>query len=258
MNVLGYKPGPVNCEAAFVADFDISSTISISNFITKLDIDRQTMAVRAGMRSKYVPLRFDPATGAHRIGGRYLFEKWEDVLNYMYFTAEELEFEPGIKFWDRSFFSDIDKQPWHVIGAYEFTPLETHYAGRFERFSYDVIASESMLPSIWTTIRDTAENDGLACVWLLHQPDERQLGLLTVATQTPGTTAEESASISLSRLESKRSLSILFPAQLNVRKIFDRTSLNVSIWLPKSHALGGVPVIFPTFPVHPKPQTAGR
>src|SRR5882757_10728613 len=71
--------------------------------------------------------RFDPVTGVHQIGGRYLFETWENVTDYLRFTSEELELEPGVKFWDRPFFIGVDKHAWHVIGAHDFTPMATHY-----------------------------------------------------------------------------------------------------------------------------------
>jgi hypothetical protein len=72
----------------------------------------------------------------HQIGGRYLFETWENVVDYIRFTSEELELEPGVKFWDRPFFIGVDKHAWHVIGAHDFAPMATHYANRLERFAY--------------------------------------------------------------------------------------------------------------------------
>lgn len=149
MSVLGYEMGAVACQAAFIADFDISNTIPLPHVITKIDSDRRKMDVRQGMRSKYVPLRFDPATGAHQIGGRYLFDKWKDVVDYMRFTTEELEFEPGVKFWKRPFFSNIDKRAWHVVGVHEFAPLATHFVSRFERFTYNAATTAKELESAW-------------------------------------------------------------------------------------------------------------
>lgn len=87
MGILGYETGPVECRAAFTADFDVAGEIPMAQVVSQMDADRRTMAARAGMRSKYVPLRFDPATGAHQIGGRYLFDTWEDVSDYVRFTT---------------------------------------------------------------------------------------------------------------------------------------------------------------------------
>ncbi len=134
MNVAGYETGPIACQAPFIADFDVAADIPLSRLVSKVDTDRRRMDVRRGMRSKYVPLRFDPATGAHQIGGRYLFETWGDVLNYMRFTSQELEFDPGTKFWNRPFFSNIDKRQrgaWiRRVGAVAPAPFRVTRCGR--------------------------------------------------------------------------------------------------------------------------------
>ena len=207
------------------------------------------------MRSKYVPLRFDPATGAHQIGGRYLFDTWEDVSDYVRFTTEELEFEPGVKFWERPFFSNIDKRAWHVVGAHEFMPLAMHYASRLERFGYGAEAQMRDLEAAWPAIRDAAQGEGLASVWLLVQPDEQQVGLLTVATRLAGADDADRASRSLAALEGRASLARHLPGEITMRGLFDRSSLNLSLWLPRSEQLGGDPSAFPTHPVHPLPRS---
>jgi hypothetical protein len=130
MNIIGYETGPIACKAAFTADFDMAAALPLQQIVTNLEVGRKIMDVRPGMRHKYTPLRFDPVTGVHQIGGRYLFETWENVTDYLRFTSEELELEPGVKFWDRPFFIGVDKHAWHVIGAHDFTPMATHYANR--------------------------------------------------------------------------------------------------------------------------------
>ena len=261
MNILGYETGPVRCRAAFIADFDIDRDISMAHVVSGIDRDRRTMAARPGMRNKYVPLRFDPATGAHQIGGRYLFDTWEDVTDYMHFTAEELEFEPDVKFWERPFFSNIDKRAWHVIGAHDFMPLAMHYASRFERYSYTEASPARKLEAVWPALRDAAQEEGLAAIWLLLQPDEQQIGLLTVAAQLAGEDETDRASRSLAALEQRASLIRHLPGGIVTRKLFDRSSLNLSVWLPQSEPLGGDASVFLTYPVHPLPEPdpeAGR
>ena len=254
MNILGYETGPITCQAAFIADFDVGREIPMAQLVSKIDIDRRTMATRPGMRSKYVPLRFDPATGAHQIGGRYLFDTWEDVTNYMRFTVEELEFEPGVKFWERPFFSNIDKRAWHVIGAHEFMPLAMHCASRLERYGYSVEPPTRKLEAAWPALRDAAQEEGLAAIWLLLQPDEQQIGLLTVAAQLPGEDEADRASRSLAALEQRASLIRHLSGEVVTRSLFDRSSLNLSLWLPRSQPLGGDASAFSTYPVHPLPE----
>ena len=99
-----------------------------------------------------------------------------------------------------------------------------------------------------------AEAQGLASTWLLFQPDERQIGIVTVAARVAATGDADAASRSLAALKHTESLSRHLPRELALLKLFDRTSLNLSLWLPQSRSAGGAPSAFPTFPVHPLPQ----
>jgi hypothetical protein len=255
MNILGYETGPIACKAAFTSDFDIAPGLPLQQLVTNLEVGRKRMDDRPGMRHKYMPLRFDPATSVRQFGGRYLFETWENAADYVRFT-EELELEPGVTFWDRPFFIGVDKHAWHVVGAYDFAPMASHYAHRFERFAYRGKTSMDDLQALWPRMLEAATEAGLASVWLLFQPDERQIGLVTVIAQMPGADAAKSASSSIAALESQDSLSKQFREHSHAEKIFDRSSLNLSLWLPWSRRAGGDASAFPTFPVHPLPQPA--
>jgi hypothetical protein len=255
MNILGYETGPIACTAAFTADFDIAPGLPLQQLVTNLEVARKRMDDQPGMRHKYMPLRFDPATAVRQFGARYLFETWENAVSYERFT-EQLELEPGVKFWNRPFFIGVDKHAWHVVGAYDFAPMATHYAHRFERFAYTGETSMGSLKAVWPVMLEAAKAASLTSVWLLFQPEERQIGLVTVVAQMPGTDAAKRASSSIVALEGKDSLSRLFRESMHAQKIFDRTSLNLSLWLPWSRRAGGEASAFPTFPVHPLPQAA--
>ena len=176
-----------------------------------------------------MPSRIDEAAGRHYTGGRYLFETWADVVDYERFTSQELEFEPGVKFWSRPFFQDVERFVWRVAGAHNFLPLDAHHVSRFERFRYEG-DGEAALERAWGTVRDEAGARGLAAVWLLHQPEQRLIGLHTVAT---GLTPAD--------LEAAPSLGALLPASLAPERYFDRSSRILSLWLPKSRLAGGAP-----------------
>jgi NADPH:quinone reductase-like Zn-dependent oxidoreductase len=255
MQILGYATGPIQCRAAFTSDFAVPADMSVQQLVTNVENERPSMDIRPGMRLKYLPLRFDPATDAHLVGGRYLFDTWEQVMDYVKFTSTELEFEPGVKFWDRPFFLDIDKHAWHVAGAHDFTPIaSTHYVSRLERFTYTGADIAGRLAAVWPTISEAAQAQGLASVWLLYQRDERQIGIVTVADQLKGSDDADTASRSLAALEHSKSLARFLPRELVSDKVFDRTSLNLTLWLPRSRAAGGAPSAFPTYPLHPLPN----
>ena len=227
----------------------------MQSLVDMVETERRSMDVRPGMRHKYMPLRFDPATGARQVGGRYLFDTWDNAVAYNTFTSTELEFEPGVKFWDRPFFLGVDRHIWRVAGACDFTPLATtHYASRFERWTYTGGNVERLLEPLWPTVRENAGWQGLASVWLLFQPDEEQIGILTVAAQADGSDPADAAGRSVTGLEQAESVGRFLPAELGAEKVFDRTSLILSMWLPQSRLAGGAPSAYPAAAVHPLPR----
>jgi len=255
MDIRGYGTGPITAEAAFTSDFAIPDDVPMQHLVDMVEIERRSMDVRAGMRHKYMPLRFDPASGARQVGGRYLFDTWRNAVDYNRFTSEELEFEPGVRFWDRPFFLGVDRHLWRVIGAYDFRPLATtHYVSRFERWTCACGNVEWLLEQVWPTVRENAAWQGLASVWLLFQPEEEQIGIVTVAAKARGRDQADAASRSITVLEQTESVGQFLPAELGVQKVFDRTSLILTMWLPQSRLAGGAPSAFPAAPVHPLPQ----
>jgi hypothetical protein len=257
MQILGYDAGPIRCRAAFTSDFAVPADMPIQQLVNNVENERASMDVRRGMRHKYVPLRFDPATGAHLVGGRYLFDSWDDLVDYVRFTSSELEFEPGVKFWDRPFFLGIDKHAWYVVGAHDFTPMaSTHYVNRLERFTYTGADIRGRLAAVWPTVSEAAATQRLASAWLLFQPDEHEIGIVTVADRVKDSDDADTASRSLAALEHSKSLARFLPRELAPERVFDRTSLNLSLWLPRSRDAGGAPSAFPTFPLHPIPDAA--
>jgi hypothetical protein len=257
MDIRGYATGPITADAAFTSDFAIPDDIPMQQLVNMVDIERRSMDVRPGMRHKYMPLRFDPATGARQVGGRYLFDTWRDAVGYNTFTTQELEFEPGVKFWDRPFFLDVDRHIWRVTGAHDFTPLATtHYTSRLERWTCTGENLERPLEHAWPAIRENAGRQGLASVWLLFQPEEQQIGILTVAAEVEGRDPADAASRSVSALEQAGSAGRFLPAGLGAEKVFDRTSLILAMWLPRSRLAGGAPSAYPAAPVYPLPEVA--
>ncbi|MEV0444516.1 hypothetical protein AB0I84_29245 [Streptomyces spectabilis] len=240
--IKGYDVGPLSMEAAFTSDFPLADGVGLQEIVDKQEVERRVMDARPGMYAKYMPSRFDPLGGRHHTGGRYLFETWADVLDYERFTSQELEFEPGVKFWSRPFFLDVERYVWRVAGAHNFAPLDTHRVSRFERLRYEGDA-EAALDRAWARVRDEAEGRGLGGVWLLHQPEHRLIGLHTIAAA-----ADELAGPSW--------LGPLLPAALRAEPVFDRVSALLSLWLPKSRHAGGAPSAYPMSPPLPLPTVA--
>lgn len=91
---------------------------------------------------------------------------------------------------------------------------------------------------------------------MLFQPEEEQIGILTVAAKADGRDPADAASRSVTALEQAESLGRFLPAEQGLEKVFDRTSLILTMWLPESRLAGGAPSAYPAAPVHPLPQVA--
>ena len=88
------------------------------------------------------------------------------------------------------------------------------------------------------------------------QPEEEQIGILAVAAQADGRDPADAAARSLTALEQTESVGRFLPAELGAAKVFDRTSLILTMWLPLSRLAGGAPSAFPAAPLHPLPRVA--
>ena len=255
MSIRSYETGPINVKAAFTSDFRIPDNILLQKVVDMLEVERRSMDIRPGMRHKYTPLRFDSATGERLVGGRYLFDTLENVLDYDRFTSKELEFEPGVKFWDRPFFLNVDRHNWRVSAAHDFKPLATaHHINRLERWTYRDPNIEQTLERVWPSVRAHADRQDLSSVWLMFQPEEGQIGIVTVASNIDGADPADVATRSIAALESTESLGRLLPEELGSKKVFDRTSLILAMWLPQSRLAGGAPSAYPASPPHPRPS----
>ena len=63
----------------------------------------------------------------------------------------------------------------------------------------------------------------------------------------------ETVRLSTDALALRGSVSEARLTELGARKIFDRTSLNLAVWLPLSQQAGGAPAIWPNSPPIPVP-----
>ncbi|WP_067690893.1 hypothetical protein [Nocardia jejuensis] len=229
MAIRAHDVGPIAAEAAFTSDFAVGTEVPMSEFANKQDVERRIMNDRPGILTKYMPVRYDGATGTVLTGCRYLFDTGENAQRYRRFLAEELEFEPGIKFWSRRSLIDVDRRLWRVAGAHNFTPRSEHAVDRFERFVFPDGDPGAQLEKIWPTVRSAARERGLGAAWLLYQPQERQLAIHTVAHKIDAGDPTTSAEAALHHISSVPSLDVLLPPELYARKVFDRSAMICSI-----------------------------
>jgi len=254
MDVRGYPAGPIDAKGAFTCEIDLPPIIKPGPLNTLAEADRPHIVDQPGMRHKYLPLRHDPATGAISSGGRYLFRGYEDATKFRDFLEAKVFPSERTTFWKRPFFFKTVRFAWRVTGAHDFAPITTHDLNRFERYSVTDAKFEARLPELFPAFLDAARLLDLAHVSLMFQPEHNLVGVLTAAVREGRQRASfEMVRLSTDALALRGSVSEARLTELGARKIFDRTSLNLAVWLPLSEQAAGAPAIWPNSPPIPLP-----
>jgi hypothetical protein len=261
-NVRGYQSGPIEARGAFTSEIDLPPGVTAGEVNTLAEADRPRFVDRPGMRHKYLPLRHDPATGALSTGGRYLFRSYQDAVHYRNFLEDKVFPGEATTFWRRPFFANTVRFAWRVSGAHDLAPITTHDLSRFERYSVPDAGFDGYLPELFPALLEAARRLELAHVCLMFQPEHNLVGVVTAAArdgrQPP---SFQTTRFSIDALGLRGSVSEAPLTQLGARKIFDRTSINLALWLPLSEHAGGASVIWPNSPPIPLPgadHPAGR
>jgi hypothetical protein len=254
MDVRGYPTGPIDAKGAFTSEIDLPPTIKPGAVNTLAEVDRPHLVDQPGMRHKYLPLRHDPATGAISSGGRYLFRGYEDATKYRDFLEAKVFPSEQTTFWRRPFFFNTVRFARSVTGAHDLAPITTNDLNRFERYSVPDEKFEARLPELFPEFLEAARRLDLAHVSLMFQPEHNLVGVLTAAAregrQAP---SFEAVRLSTDTLSLRGSVSEARLIELGARKIFDRTSLNLAVWLPLSDGAGGASAIWPNSQLIPAP-----
>jgi hypothetical protein len=255
MSTHSYQIGPIEAKGAFTSDIDLSPTISAQHLATVIEQDRVPMASQPGMRHKYLPLRYNPATGSLQTGGRYLFETYEHAKLYHHYT--ETFVQEGVPFWERPVFLSSIRFVWKVIGAYDFQDISTaHHVTRFEQWQLSSEEPEVQLHQLWSRLYDQAHRPDLAHVALLYNEEQQLAGLVTTYSigNQPGPSPLPVLSTRVAAIELLPSVGDILDIEGKAKKIFDRTSLILTIWLPLLESKN-TPVVWPNTPFLPMPMS---
>ena len=243
--------GKVKAKGAFTADFGLPGSLPLNLVAPIIETDRMYMAARRGMQNKYLPLRFDFATGNLLSGGRYLFDTEHDAVQYKDWVKNDFILD-GMHFFDRPIFIAPDYHAWRVIDAYHFGEIDTRIIVRTERWSVSNQDQVETLTQKWDGILAEAGTRGLTSVWLLYNHDERLVQLVYFANRIapPDPTTPDLAG--LEALEYSTALGHHFDDQAWT-KTFDRTQWVLTIWFPFVIGDNGEPSLWPHSPPLPEP-----
>ncbi|KAH7145396.1 hypothetical protein B0J13DRAFT_584544 [Dactylonectria estremocensis] len=159
--VLNYNAGVIHAQGAFTTEIHIEARVFLQDVWNDQYHGSQIMGKRPGMYLKYLPCRFHDVSGDVLTGGSYLFRTLEEANDYKRWTSNDLEVgEPKTTFWKQPLFKSVNLWAWSVIGAHNFTPVDNHAIGRFQRWKYDIKGVESILQQHYPVLKDAAESRG--------------------------------------------------------------------------------------------------
>jgi hypothetical protein len=225
---------------AFTCDFEllVDPTAPLDAQAGVIDHDRQLMSsadAAEGFKHKVVPIFVDPLSGKTYAGGRYLFDRWAQARSYEKFVKEDFHtFDPGtgqiVQFLDRSVFANPDCRSWYVVGAAEFSDLETtQYQLRTERWSIPRrLGIIAFLESRWPQVKAAAKRiAGVSAIWLLVNREDRVVSIVYFQNRTGGF-----PTAGLEQLMSVPSVLAGYAARHGWTQIYQAGHLALNIWLP--------------------------
>lgn len=256
-NIRGYEVGEIPAKGALTVEIVVAGLgVPLQPFINAQYLDSKTMSERPGMYIKYLPYRYDAVTGQILNGGSYLFDTFDNAKDYVRWANDDFQVgDPPVKFWDQPIFDSHEGQVWEVIGAHNFAPIEEHAIGRLQhwKFKGNAADTEAALRDIYPSLKSKAEDQGAASFWLLYNPEQNMVGIQQ-AFRKSGECDQKSAQKSLAMAERRVSLMEQQPElskKLGLELLFDRTSILLTLWLPRSRKAGCAELAIPYYPMVP-------
>lgn len=225
--------------------------VPLQAFIDVQYLDSKIMSQRPGMYLKYLPYLYDGVSGKLLTGGSYLFDTYENAKDYVRWASHEFEVgDPKVKFAEQPMFESFTGQVWKVIGAHSFAPIEAHAITRLQQWNCSNADAEARLRALYPDLRTAAEALGAASIWLLHHPDDNSVGM-QLGFKKGGSADHVDATRTLETAREQTELSDMLSSNLDLTLSFDRTSVLLTLWLPKSRAAGGSELTIPYHPMVP-------
>lgn len=247
--ILAYPPGPLPVGGAVTIEI-VVPPFPLQPLIDAQYNDSKTMSQRPGMYLKYLPYLYSPVNGKLLTGGSYAFDTYENAEDYVRWTEDFVvgEEDKKIKFWEQPMFESHQSRVWRVIGAHSFTKLDNQGYMRLIQWKYTGADVEKLLLQSYPKLKEEVEKIGGAAVWLLHNSEQKMIGLQLAFEKEIGVVDESTAHRGLLLAGAQRSLEYLLPEGLELECFYDRSSLLLTLWLPMSRSAGGTELHIPYLP----------
>lgn len=201
---------------------------------------------------KYLPFLHDEVTGKLLSGGAYLFDTYENATEYLRWISEDYEvgeIGAGVNFTKQPMFEGFHAMAYHVLGAHIYLPIGEHAIVKTVKWKQCQRAMVSVA-EVYPQLIASAEKTGAASFWLLHDSGTDMMAV-EMAYPRVGGSDPEGALESLKAARTSTEVEDMISAKVGTRPVFDRTSVLLTLWLPKSEAAGDADRTLPYHPMVP-------
>jgi len=252
MTKQNFDAGPLFGDACVTSIMVMEPGLDPEKVPDMIERDRVVMAARPGMELKLLPVLHDRETGEILTGGVYLFDTMVNAQAYSDwcrkdFNVDGVQFErmPGLKL--------RTSRVWSVIGAEQFRGIEGHHVViRHEEWQCPESMSRESLADDWEAVRDAAKDEGLASVWLLHDEDAGEFGIVSTMDRAGPAPADHPDEAGLQALAGSPSLAGQYISGGAVL-LYDRSSFVYTVWFPVTGQASDRAPLWPNSPPLPAP-----
>ena len=256
---MNYQPGDIEMGGCFTGEFGLGDELTIDEAPYVIARDRIIEARHCPFERKLLPLGLDVDTERRTAGGYYLLPTFDDASAMCNWYQDPVDgmIVDGVPMLQRQYFKQPLAHCWHVLGAEDFSPLETHqHLVRFQRWRTPPL-EEKALREVWPVIREAAIKENLASTWLLANPQQDEnLALITTRSRSVAASTAELDFSGMAQLSANSGPGDRLSAFCGVTPHFDRVSLIFSIWFPYTTWQDSKAIIWPNSPPLPGLQTS--
>jgi len=250
-----YEPGPIACAGCFTGEFGLGEGLPMDEAPYVIARDRIIEGRAFNFNRKLLPISVDRASGGRHAGGYYLLPTAGEAARMCRWYQDPVDgfVLDGTPILQRSYFIEPVAHYWRVVGAEDFASLESaQHVVRFERWRGAAADLESRLQALWPTVRQIAQDQHLAAVWLLVNPDQKEsVGLVTSLSSPPDQESPEPGFGGIDELSSLGGAGAAVSELPGLSRSFDRTSWIFSIWFPYRDWRNSKKLLWPNSPPFP-------
>ena len=255
MSKNNYSVGPIEVEGFAIDDFLLTDKLPPDKAPATIEIDRLNMSARPGFNRKLLPLRVEQDSATVYSGGRYLFDTFENAQAFGDWCANKYELD-GVLILEREDFAEVSAGVHRVIGAYDFKDVHSaQVAYRTEIWDSSDTNCEDKLANLWPQLRDRAAEEGKSALWLMHDPKQNRVILVSVFDRVGEYSETELDYQTLAAVERADSYGKEWAW---AEKSFDRSHWVFTIWFPNTGNSTDKPPLWPNSPPLPAPEDAIR